>query len=608
MPYSNVPKNLWDKMDRCTKDISGLNKRTGKPYTKAQKVAICYSSVVGTSGDDALAGDPSPDFTLDADGDGIITIITAEDGSPVYMKTPEGARKVTWRPGTLRRIAATWKGTKNGINHFHDPKLDGTIVDAFATDIDNDGKDELVLKVQIGKDMKAFLNSQMPDVWTSVEAIVTELIGDEIADGKGAGNTFVVAPSEPACSPDNCYVVGYKMVDIMATPGDEDDGCCGEAIEYEMGDDDFAALLWHQGGGYWDQAVAAVIGQEAAGAKLTTKTRNALPTTAFCGPDRSFPAHDAAHVRNGLARLKNSNFSDAVKARIHACLVRRAKKYGIEVSGESTPASPAASAPATTPADSTPPAGAQGADPMACVAAKLDAAVECFESQGIKCDSGTFTLYGHTGDNAPWSAGFQYYSPPQVSTSTTATMVGNVTFNGTNAAVSTWTNVASTPGWHAVTPPMSKPTDEASGENQEPPAEDEKMSDEQQVVALKAEIENLKKERDELAAFRAERDQQERYAALLDLKHLGVDVKNFEPFDLAALRTIAAGIKAGKVQNSGAQATKPTVLTGEEPVDPKRFNLAKYVAGEKEPSMSQAEIDGLKAYEDKLLGMKQKQG
>lgn len=67
-------------------------------------------------------------------------------------------------------------------------------------------------------------------------------------------------------------------------------------------------------------------------AKLSYAERKHLSASAFCGPDRSFPAHDAAHVRNGLARLKNSHFSPAIKARIMSCLRRRAKKYSIEVS------------------------------------------------------------------------------------------------------------------------------------------------------------------------------------------------------------------------------------------------------------------------------------
>jgi len=66
--------------------------------------------------------------------------------------------------------------------------------------------------------------------------------------------------------------------------------------------------------------------------KLSYAERKHLPSTAFCGPDRSFPAHDAAHVRNGLARLKQSKFSPAIRARILSCLRRRAKKYGVDVS------------------------------------------------------------------------------------------------------------------------------------------------------------------------------------------------------------------------------------------------------------------------------------
>lgn len=69
------------------------------------------------------------------------------------------------------------------------------------------------------------------------------------------------------------------------------------------------------------------------GARLTYQERKDLPDSAFCGPDRTFPAHDAAHVRNGLARLPQAKgLSESQRAAIHACLASRAKKYGIEVS------------------------------------------------------------------------------------------------------------------------------------------------------------------------------------------------------------------------------------------------------------------------------------
>lgn len=69
-------------------------------------------------------------------------------------------------------------------------------------------------------------------------------------------------------------------------------------------------------------------------AKLSYAARQKLPDSAFCGPNRSYPTHDAAHVRNGLARLGTfgGRLKPAVRARILGCLKSRAKKYGIEVS------------------------------------------------------------------------------------------------------------------------------------------------------------------------------------------------------------------------------------------------------------------------------------
>lgn len=64
-------------------------------------------------------------------------------------------------------------------------------------------------------------------------------------------------------------------------------------------------------------------------AKLSYAARKGLPDSAFCGPDRSFPAQDAAHVRNGLARLNQSKGKD--KGPILSCLRSRAKKFGIKV-------------------------------------------------------------------------------------------------------------------------------------------------------------------------------------------------------------------------------------------------------------------------------------
>jgi hypothetical protein len=68
-------------------------------------------------------------------------------------------------------------------------------------------------------------------------------------------------------------------------------------------------------------------------AKLTTKTRNKLPASAFAGPDRSYPIEDASHARNALARA-SQHASPELQAKIKA-KVRR-KFPNIHVEGEAS--------------------------------------------------------------------------------------------------------------------------------------------------------------------------------------------------------------------------------------------------------------------------------
>ena len=67
-------------------------------------------------------------------------------------------------------------------------------------------------------------------------------------------------------------------------------------------------------------------------AKLTYAARQKLAKGVFCGPDRTYPAHDAKRVRNGFARLSTfgRRLDKAVALKIYRCLVRKAKKFGIE--------------------------------------------------------------------------------------------------------------------------------------------------------------------------------------------------------------------------------------------------------------------------------------
>ena len=52
-------------------------------------------------------------------------------------------------------------------------------------------------------------------------------------------------------------------------------------------------------------------------ARLTTTERNALPSSAFAGPHRSYPVEDAAHAKNAKARA--SQFaSTAIRKKVDA--------------------------------------------------------------------------------------------------------------------------------------------------------------------------------------------------------------------------------------------------------------------------------------------------
>ena len=61
---------------------------------------------------------------------------------------------------------------------------------------------------------------------------------------------------------------------------------------------------------------------------LTTKQRKRLPSTAFCGPERSFPVHDCTRVRAAKVYLNRSRFSLSTRQRIAACINRKAKALG----------------------------------------------------------------------------------------------------------------------------------------------------------------------------------------------------------------------------------------------------------------------------------------
>ena len=51
--------------------------------------------------------------------------------------------------------------------------------------------------------------------------------------------------------------------------------------------------------------------------KLTSATRNDLPSSDFAGPDRSFPIEDPNHARAALSMAHNAANPGAIRAAVH---------------------------------------------------------------------------------------------------------------------------------------------------------------------------------------------------------------------------------------------------------------------------------------------------
>lgn len=102
----------------------------------------------------------------------------------------------------------------------------------------------------------------------------------------------------------------------------EDSGQCDGCPEYDGWSPDEAVEL-----GVFESDLIHLLDTEF-DKKLTTKQRKNLPDSAFCGPGRSFPVPDCAHVTAALRLLGRSDYSKSTKEKIRACVNRKAKALG----------------------------------------------------------------------------------------------------------------------------------------------------------------------------------------------------------------------------------------------------------------------------------------
>lgn len=71
-------------------------------------------------------------------------------------------------------------------------------------------------------------------------------------------------------------------------------------------------------------------------AELSTEKRNSLPESSFCGPNRSFPIPDCAHVTAAKRLIGRAKASESTKDKIMACVNKKAKNMGCDSEDSAT--------------------------------------------------------------------------------------------------------------------------------------------------------------------------------------------------------------------------------------------------------------------------------
>lgn len=91
-----------------------------------------------------------------------------------------------------------------------------------------------------------------------------------------------------------------------------------DILSHEFSDEDVEAFL----------GLDALLDEMLGDAKMSSEKRKSLPDSAFCGPNRSFPIPDCAHVTAARRLIGRAKVSDGTKQKILACVARKAKNLG----------------------------------------------------------------------------------------------------------------------------------------------------------------------------------------------------------------------------------------------------------------------------------------
>lgn len=111
-------------------------------------------------------------------------------------------------------------------------------------------------------------------------------------------------------------VVVLESTQQTQSEDDKDDFVEDESIDWEI----------------FDLALETEVGD----AKLSSEKRKSLPGKSFCGPGRSFPVPDCAHVTAARRLIGRAKLSADQKSKVLACVNRKAKNMGCDSGTDST--------------------------------------------------------------------------------------------------------------------------------------------------------------------------------------------------------------------------------------------------------------------------------
>jgi len=170
---------------------------------------------------------------------------------------------------------------------------------------------------------------------------VTPVIDDATVDAQQAIQEEVVTPPVEETVIVEDSATEEQNVDPVSEPEEE----TGEVTDQQVQDSevevvpddllDFSTLLdFIQKEGpekFYDSFITKELDElELSDAKLSTETRKSLSASKFCGPNRSFPVNDCAHVR-AATRLLNRYKGDGSRDKIKACIERANKRMSCGV-------------------------------------------------------------------------------------------------------------------------------------------------------------------------------------------------------------------------------------------------------------------------------------